>query len=48
MTGESTRKAKIGRVYTYNGLNRVETDEAGKWVISLRSLVSTISISAKL
>ncbi|WP_295260429.1 GTP-binding protein, partial [Veillonella sp.] len=28
MTGESTRKAKIGRVYTYNGLNRVETDEA--------------------
>ena len=28
MNGESTRKAKIGRVYTYNGLNRVETDEA--------------------
>jgi len=27
MNGESTRKAKIGRVYTYNGLNRVETDE---------------------
>ena len=29
MNGESTRKGKIGRVYTYNGLNRVETDEAG-------------------
>ena len=28
MNGESTRKAKIGRVYTYNGLNRVETNEA--------------------
>lgn len=28
MNGESTRKAKIGRLYTYNGLNRVETDEA--------------------
>ncbi len=28
MNGESTRKAKIGRVYTYNGLNRVETEEA--------------------
>lgn len=28
MNGESTRKARIGRVYTYNGLNRVETDEA--------------------
>lgn len=27
MNGESTRKAKVGRVYTYNGLNRVETDE---------------------
>lgn len=27
MNGESTRKAKLGRVYTYNGLNRVETDE---------------------
>lgn len=27
MNGESTRKAKIGRVYTYNGLKRVETDE---------------------
>lgn len=27
MNGESTRKAKISRVYTYNGLNRVETDE---------------------
>ena len=37
MTGESTRKAKIGRIYTYNGLNRVETDEA-EMVISLRSL----------
>ncbi len=29
MNGESTRKGKIGRVYTYNGLNRAETDEAG-------------------
>ena len=29
MNGESTRKGKIGRVYTYNGLNRVETNEAG-------------------
>ena len=29
MNGESTRKGKIGCVYTYNGLNRVETDEAG-------------------
>ena len=29
MNSESTRKGKIGRVYTYNGLNRVETDEAG-------------------
>ena len=29
MNGESTRKGKIGRLYTYNGLNRVETDEAG-------------------
>ena len=29
MNGESTRKGKIGRVYTDNGLNRVETDEAG-------------------
>lgn len=28
MNGEDTRKAKIGRVYTYNGLNRVETEEA--------------------
>lgn len=28
MNGESTRKARIGRLYTYNGLNRVETDEA--------------------
>ena len=28
MNGEITRKARIGRVYTYNGLNRVETDEA--------------------
>ena len=26
--GESQRKAKIGRVYTYEGLKRVETDEA--------------------
>lgn len=29
MNGESTRKGKIGRVYTYNGLNRAETDEVG-------------------
>ena len=29
MNGESTRKGKVGRVYTYNGLNRVETNEAG-------------------
>ena len=29
MNGESTRKGKIGRVYTYNGLNRVETNQAG-------------------
>ena len=29
MNGESTRKGKIGCVYTYNGLNRAETDEAG-------------------
>ena len=29
MNGESTRKGKIGRVYTYNGLNRAETEEAG-------------------
>ena len=29
MNGESTRKGKIGRVYTYNGLNRVETNEVG-------------------
>ncbi len=29
MNGESTRKGKIGRVYRYNGLNRVETNEAG-------------------
>ena len=28
MNGEDTRKAKIGRLYSYNGLNRVETDEA--------------------
>ena len=28
MNGESTRKGKIGRVYTYNGLNRVEANEA--------------------
>ncbi|KGF47354.1 GTP-binding protein TypA [Veillonella montpellierensis DNF00314] len=28
MNGEDTRRAKIGRVYTYNGLNRVETEEA--------------------
>ncbi len=28
MNGEATRKGKIGRLYTYNGLNRVETDEA--------------------
>lgn len=28
MNGEQVRKAKIGRLYTYNGLRRVETDEA--------------------
>lgn len=28
MNGESQRKGKIGRIYTYNGLNRVETDSA--------------------
>lgn len=29
MNGESTRKAKIGRLYTYEGLKRTETQEAG-------------------
>ncbi len=28
MNGEEQRKAKIGRLYTYNGLKRVEADEA--------------------
>ena len=28
MNGEETRKGRIGKLYTYNGLQRVETDEA--------------------
>ena len=43
---KAPRKAKIGRVYTYNGLNRVETDEAEMGdIIALQ--VSTILTSAK-
>ncbi len=29
MNGEENRKAKIGRIYTYEGLKRIETDEVG-------------------
>ena len=40
MNGESIRKAKIGRLYTYNGLNRVEADKAG-----MGDIVAFIGIS---
>ena len=47
MNGESTRKAKIGRVYTYNGLNRVETDETAMGDITAFVGIRKISTSVK-
>lgn len=44
MNGESTRKAKIGRVYTYNGLNRVETDETAMGDITAFVGIEAINI----
>lgn len=40
MNGEQSRKAKIGKLYTYVGLNRVEADEA-----SIGDIVAIVGIS---
>lgn len=42
--GESQRKAKIGRVYTYEGLKRVEQEEAGMGEIACIVGISDLKI----